>query len=227
MRSLQLIGLALLIPLAMAGYFARSLWTSILALLAGFGMVQARCDKPGATSDPTKPEPMVTCYEQVSVKYFLESEWDISPTMQAWAQAETDILNYARSGNSDFTEMEKLINTAQMTYISAKVDVGKGILRQDTYDMAGQILGEWHRDIALASTNVECYQKMVTPPVIADVNQRLMALHQLNRENKLSREATDQAQAAIKQSLGQSLAPEAADQLSRLLVQLLGLRQNY
>jgi hypothetical protein len=105
-------------------------------------------------------------------------------------------------------------------------DVDKGILRKDVYDMAGQILGEWHRDIALSSTNVECYQKMVTPPVIASVNQRLMALHQLNKENKLSKEATEQAQAAIKSTLGQP-QPEATDQLSSLLVQLLGLKIFY
>jgi len=227
MRSIQTIGLVLLIPLAMAGYFARSLWTSVLALLAGFGMVQARCDKPGATSDPTKPDPVVLCYEQVSVRYFLEGGWDISSTMQAWAQAEMDILQYARSGAGDFSVMEKKIEAAQKAYTGARADVDKGILRKDTYEMAGQILGEWHRDIALSSTSVECYQKMVTPPVIASVNQRLMALHQLNKENKLSKEATEQAQAAIKSTLGQSLAPEAADQLSSLLVQLLGLKIFY
>jgi len=224
MKSLHMIGLALLVPLAMAGYFARSLWTSILALLAGFGMVQARCDKPGGTSDPIKPEPMVLCYEQVSYKYFVESEWDISPTMQAWAQAERDILVYARSTAGDFSVMEKKIAVADQAYTGVQADVDKGILRKDTYATAGQILGEWHRDIALASTNVECYQKMSVPPMVAQVNQRLLALNQMVKEGKLSAAASTEAQAGIKQSLGQSLSPEAADELSRLLIELLGFK---
>jgi hypothetical protein len=223
MKSLQWIGLALLIPLAMAGYFARSLWTSVLALLAGFGMVQARCDKAaGGTSDPTKPEPMVLCYEQVSYKYFVESEWDISPTMQAWAGAERDILVYARSGAGDFSVMEKKIAAAQSAYAAVQKDVENGNLRRDVYQAAGDILGEWHCDIAVSSTNVECYQKVSVPPMVAQVNQRLFALNQMVKEGKLSAAASGEAQAGIKQSLGQSLAPEAADQLSRLLIELLG-----
>ena len=225
MRSLQWVGLALLIPLAMAGYFARSLWTSILALLAGFGMVQARCDKAVSnTSDSTKPEPMVLCYEQVSYKYFVESEWDISPTMQAWAAAERDILTYARSGAGDFSVIEKKIASADSAYAAVQKDVDAGTLRKDAYAAAGQIMAQWHCDIAVSSTNVECYQKVSVPPMVMQVNQRLLALNQLVKEGKLSAAASGEAQAGIKQSLGQSLAPEAADQLSRLLLELLGFR---
>jgi hypothetical protein len=222
MKSLQWIGLALLIPLAMAGYFARSLWTSVLALLAGFGMVQARCDKTGATSDPTKPEPMVTCYEQVSYKYFVESEWDTSPTMQAWAGAEREILVYARSSAGDFSVMEKKIAAAQSAYTAVQKDVENGNLRRDVYQAVGDILSQWHCDIAVSSTNVECYQKVSVPPMVVQVNQRLFALNQMVKEGKLSAAASGEAQAGIKQSLGQSLSPEAADQLSRLLMELLG-----
>ena len=224
MKSLQWIGLTLFIPLAMAGYFARSLWTSILALLAGFGMVQARCDKPGSASDPTKPEPMVTCYEQVSYKYFVESEWDASLTMQAWAQAERDVLAYARSGAGDFTVLKKKIDTAESAYTVAQDNFDKGILRRDVYQAAGDILQEWHAEIAISSTNVECYQKVSVPPMVVQVNQRLLALNQLVKDGKLSATASTEAQAGIKQSLGQSLSPEAADQLSRLLMELLGFR---
>jgi hypothetical protein len=217
---LLLIGLA---PLAGLAYYARSLWASILALLAGFGMVQARCDKGvGGASDPPKPEPVVLCYEQVAVKYFAESQWYASPTMQAWAQAERDVLAYARSGAGDFSVMQKKITAAEQAYDAVQKDFDSGNLRRDVYQAAGDILREWHRDIALSSTSVECYQKVSVPPVVTQVNQRLLALNQLVKEGKLSAQASSEAQIAIKQTLGQSLSPEAADELSRLLMELLG-----
>jgi len=228
MKNLQLVGIVLLLPFVMLAYYARSLWTTFLALLAGFGLSTCRAADgnpatTGSQSSPKDAPPEVLCYRQPAVKpVFSNEKWQSSPEMKDWAQAERSVRWYVGGGErKDYDPLGKRIDIAQAAYAKAKSAVEQGILSQAAYDMAGKVLSEWHRDLALNYTSIKCYEAVMVNPEVEDINGRLMALERLVLAGNLSADAKSQAEAGIRQSLGGSLKPSEANELASLLMQLL------
>jgi hypothetical protein len=207
----------LLLPVLAISFITRSIWTGVLAILAGLGVVQAR------NASAEEPSKYVTCYAKPrDPVYFNKAEWQNSSAMVNWARAERAIITYASYKKDNFTEMNKLISTARTAYHSAATEVGNGLLSKEAYDMAGEILAEWHKEMALAYTSVECYEATMIQPTINDVSGRLFTLQQLSMEGKITPAAVEQAEQSIKESLGAELSSKASAELAQLLVELLG-----
>jgi hypothetical protein len=207
----------LLLPVLAISFISRTIWTGVLAILAGLGVVQAR----SASAD--EPSHMVMCYAKPrEIAYFTKSDWQHSSLMIAWTLAEREIIKYADSKYGDFNTMQSLINAAGTAYNNAATEVSNGILSKEAYDMAGKVLAEWHKEMALAYTSVECYEATIIQPTIQNLSGRLFTLQQLSMEGKITPAAVAQAEQSIKSSLGSELSPAVSAELSQLLVELLG-----
>jgi hypothetical protein len=230
MKNLHYISLILLFPLITLAFYARSLWTSLLALLAGIGLSTCRAADgnptpvTGSQSAPKDAPPQVLCYRQPAPKpVFTNDSWDSSPEMREWAEAERSVRWYVAGGErKDYDPLGKRIETAQAAYAAAKTAVEQGLFSQGAYDMAGKVLSEWHRDLALNYTSIKCYEAVMVNPEVEDINGRLMALERSVLAGNLSADTKAQAEAGIRQSAGGSLKPAEAKELASLLLQLLG-----
>jgi len=217
-----------LMPILAVGYLGRSIWTGVLALLAGMGMSSA-CNadgtKPKAEADD--PNAMVECYKQVAVTETImkDSRWAHSDLIADWAIAERAILTYANGGVADFDEMETKIATAQQAAVRAKPVVTSGMLSQPVYDLAIGILNEWHANMAMSYSGVKCYKKAVTPPMVEDSSNRLSSLVRLQAQGKLTAEALAQVKEGMKTSLTASLSSKESAELADFLLDLLGFAQ--
>ena len=227
MKTLALLGMALILPIIGLVYAGRSLWSMALALLAGMGMACSKSDGTPDSAKPTTkadnpPQPIVTCYQTVApAPVFSEPEWAGNVELENWAYAERAILSVIRTERINFDQLQTLIKTAEDAYQQAQSAVGKGLLSAETYQLAGQFFAEWHQTIATTHSKVLCYKSLLVTPMIDDVNRQLTQLNNLRRAGKLNKAAVDQATQAIKQRVGKETSPAVADELSRLLIQLL------
>ncbi len=229
MKNLQLAGIILLLPFVLVAYYARSIWTTFLAMLASFGLSTCRAadgNPAPATGSPSAPKdapPEVLCYRQPAPKpVFSNENWQSTPEMKAWAEAERSVRWYVAGGErKDYDPLGKRIDTAQSAYAAAKAAVEQGILCQAAYDMAGKVLSEWHRELALNYTSIKCYEAVMVNPEVEDINGRLLALERSVLAGNVSADAKAQAEAGIRKSAGSALKPAEAKELASLLMQLL------
>jgi hypothetical protein len=230
MKNLQLAGIILLLPFVLVAYYARSMWTTFLAMLASIGLSTCRAadGNPTPATNSTQPAPKVAppqvlCYRQPAPKpVFTNDNWDSSPEMKEWAEAERSVRWYVAGGErKEFEPLGKRIDTANSAYAAAKAAVEQGLLSQGSYDMAGKVLSEWHRDLALNYTSIKCYESVMINPEVEDINGRLMALERSVLAGNVSADAKAQAEAGIRKSASSSLKPAEAKELASLLMQLL------
>ena len=202
----------------------------VLAFLAGLGIACAR-DNSGKSSDAVdsarqinNPTDEVMCYLQPDTRVaFTDSRWSKSPELENWAWTERSLLDYIRGGGRDFERVNLIIDAARKAYFSAQSAVTQGILLKDTYDLAGKVMSEWHRDLALSYTSVECYEQSMIMPEIADASQRLSELTSLHLQGKITFEVVAQARKGMEENLvEQKVKPEVAKELPEFLTQLLG-----
>lgn len=222
MKHLFIILPLLVLPVVGLTLASRWIWTTVLGLLAGMGMA---CAKQTDNQKSQSNERMVTCYEPMPMPSVLEgTPWAYSEEMEAWANAEHGIIDMLRGkgkASLQYDDLQKLITAAELAGRSAKVVVDRKQLHPDTYTMAMEVLINWHRDVAITTTAIKCYEKMVTPPYIDDINSNLMTINQLQAEGKLDDKVVAQVKAGIKERLGKETKPEVAEELSLLLVSLL------
>jgi hypothetical protein len=202
--------------------WARGIWAGVLALLAGLGVVQAR----DGDETPVNPEMMVTCYSEAVVPYnaMRDPLWENSQVLNAWAEAERAIINYAETGESNFDVMNGFIKNAQQAAANAKSAVGAGLLSESAYELATAVLNEWHADMALNYSSVRCYRRAVPPPAIDDASKRLFSLSKLEMEGKISMVAVAEARDAMREVLDDSYSVIVAKETSAFLMDLLGFR---
>jgi len=209
-------------------YAGRSLWSLALALLAGLGLACSKLDgtpnagQPPSSAPKNPPEPVVTCY-QVALEppVFVDAKWQGNPELEQWAQAERAILSMIKSERIDFKELQPLIKWAEDAYAKTQSIVGKGLLDAETYQLAGQFFSDWHQTIATTHSTIMCYEARPVTPMIADVNTQLTHLNDLRRAGKLNPAAVEQATLAIKERVGKENSTAVAEELSRLLIQIL------
>jgi hypothetical protein len=151
-----------------------------------------------------------------------DPRWQGVQEIEDWAKAERSLVNKSHEQGVTFEQIEAFITAADQNYSNAEAVVKKGALSNETYKAAGDILGEWHRDLAMSHSNVECYAKVSIPPMVADVNRNLMVLDDLQSKGKLSTEATAQARSAVLERTKKDMTPKQAEELTSLLFQLLG-----
>jgi hypothetical protein len=221
MKTLQMISIVLLVPLAMAGYFARSLWTSILAILAGMGMISAQGD--------VKPNDRVTFetvkhYKQVPLKQSLMQDacWADSNLLNKWAEAERNVIKCLLLGDEGYRELEDWVKAANKAAETAQNAVPQGLLSGEAYGMARQILDEWHCDVVTSYGGVKCYDRAATPPVVGNVANRLATLAQYKKEGKLSVQVVAEAEAGMEADLKGVESAAIADEVTSFLLDLLG-----
>lgn len=227
MKTLAIVGMALVLPLIGLAYAGRAMWSTVLALLAGLGMA---CSKSDGTPDSAKPstkadnppQPIVTCYQTVAPEpVFTEPKWAGVTELENWAHAERAILSVIRTERINFDKLQPLIKQANDAYTRAQSTVGKGLLSAEAYQLAGQFFAEWHQTIATTHSEVLCYKSLLVTPMIADLNSQLTQLNDLRRAGKLNKAAVEQAQSSIKERVGRETSPAVAEELSRLLIQIL------
>jgi hypothetical protein len=210
------------LPLLGLAFFSRVLWTGILGILAGLGMACAKQIGNSGTQDDIQE---VTCYKQVAYHSTLEgTRWENNLELDAWARAEHSILSLIRNKGTEKLEYNALmeqIDIAERAAVAAKAAVDRKELLPDAYFNAMKILNIWHRELAASSSNVLCYQEASYPPYIDDVNRKLQSLEKLSTEGKLNDDTMKQVREGIKESLVKEIKPEAAEELSLLLVSLL------
>jgi hypothetical protein len=227
MKTLAILGMALNLPVLGLIYSGRILWSAVLALLAGLGLACSKSDgtpdnaKPSTEAD-NPPQPIVTCYQTVApAPVFSEPKWVGVVELENWAYAERAILAVIHDERINFDQLQPLIKQANDAYAGAQSAVGKGLLSTETYQLAGQFFAEWHQTIATTHSEVLCYKSLLVTPMIADVNTQLTQLNDLRRAGKLNKAAVEQAMQAIKQRMGKETSPAVAEELSRLLIQIL------
>jgi hypothetical protein len=227
MKSLAFVSVALALPVLGLLYSGRMLWSAVLAFLAGMGLA---CSKSGDTPDNAKPvakadnplPPVVTCYQQANpVPVFTDAKWQGDRDLEQWAIAERSVLAMIGEYRINYYDLEPPIKRAEEAYARAQSAVGKGLLSAETYQLAGQFFADWHQTIATAHSTITCYESRPVTPMIADVNKQLTQLNDLRRAGKLNKVAVEQATVAIKQRVGKETSPAVAEELSRLLIQIL------
>lgn len=219
----------MMIPFVAFAFYARSIWITFLAMLASIGLSTCRAadgnptPATGSQSAPKDAPPEVLCYRQPAPKpVFSSDKWQSSPEMKDWAEAERSVRWYVAGGErKDFEPLGKRINTAQTAYAAAKLAVEQGLLSQGAYDMAGKVLSEWHRELALNYTSIKCYEEALINPEVENINGRLMALERLVLAGNVNADAKAQAEAGIRQSAGGSLKLAEAKELASLLMELM------
>jgi hypothetical protein len=228
MKTLAILGMALILPVVGLIYSGRILWSAVLALLAGLGLACSKSDGTANSGNPpgggTKdsPEPVVTCYQTVApTSAFSDAKWQDNAELLQWAYAERAILSMIRDERINFDQLQPLIKTAEDAYQQAQSAVGKGLLSAEAYQLAGQFFAEWHQTIATTHSEVLCYKSLLVTPMIADINTQLTTLNDLRRAGKLNKAAVEQAQSSIKQRMSKETSPAVAEELSRLLIQIL------
>jgi hypothetical protein len=218
----------LMLPVLAVAFVGRTVWTAVLAFVAGMGMSSA-CNaentKPYAGSGD--PEPVVECYKQVAVSPTImqDPRWAHSDLIADWAMAERAVLACATAGDVRYDDLQQKIVTAREATTNAKPIVVAGLLSQPAYDMALRVLDEWHADTAMSYSGVKCYKRMAPPPAVADTSSRLDLLSRLQARGQLSDEAVDQARESMKSYLTASLSAKQSAELADFLLDLLGFTQ--
>lgn len=212
----------LCLPLLGLAFFSRVLWTGILGILAGLGMACAKQTGSSGTQDDMGE---VTCYKQVAYHSPFEgSRWEGNAELEEWARAEHSVLYFTRNRGMEkleYNELKERIDIAERAAVAAKTAVDRKELLPEAYSNAMKILSIWHRELAMSSSNVLCYQEASYPPYIDDVNRKLQSLEKMSGEGKLNDDTIKQAREGIKASLVKEIKPEEAEELSLLLVSLL------
>lgn len=225
MRLWQMAGMGLSVLVVGIAFWGRSIWTGVLALLAGLGVVQSR-NAEGDDYPPVNPEMMVTCYSEAVVPHnaMWDSRWENSQPLNNWAEAERQILSYAGSGEGNFDRMNGFIKVAQEAAANAKSAVAAGALKQESYELAVRTLAEWHADMAISYSSVMCYRRAVPPPAIEDASNRLFSLSKLQMESKISMVAVQEARDGMRVVLDETYSNSVAAETSAFLLDLLGFR---
>jgi hypothetical protein len=216
----------LLIPIAGMIRFSRSLWLQILLLGAGLSLACAQNsdgkNQPPPTNQPTG-ENTKTCYARVpEPRFFTRAEWQKSPEMVAWAIAEQQLLAAIKPVNSDYQVLSGKTAAANEAYKKASVIVSQGLMSQALYEYAGSWLSHWHRSLEEHYAGVMCYMVRSVPPVIDDINRRLITVEDMKIAGKVDSAAVAQVQAAIREQLGKEKSPQETQELSDLIMGLTG-----
>ena len=217
----------LLIPIAGMIRFSRHLWLQILMLGAGLSLACAQDSSGGNQSPPPSKQPtgeeMPTCYARVpDPRFFTRAEWQQSPEMVAWAIAEQQLLAAIKPVNSDYQVLSGKTAAANEAYKKAAVVVSQGLMSQALYNYAGTWLSHWHRSLEEKYAGVMCYMVRSVPPVIDDINRRLITVEDMKLAGKVDSAAVAQVQAAIREQLGKERSPQEAKDLSDLIMGLTG-----
>lgn len=208
-----------LLPLIGAAFLSRALWCAVLAVMANIWQNQVST-KASAT------EPQKTCYgPSLPAFHSGEKDWSKNEWMITWGEKERAVQDYIRRGGKNFSELEKLISEAYHASTNAAAVVNLGLISEDAYNWTIEILAEWHKQLALANTNVECYEAMIIQPMVSDVNARLMEMEDLYKQGKLTSPAVKQVEADIEAVIKKYKTPETAGQITKLLSYLLDYDQ--
>lgn len=220
MNHLFIILPLLLVPIIGLTLVSRYIWTALLGLAAAMGTACARNqDKAGNANK----EPQIDCYiVAVDPGLITDSRWQGFQEIEDWAKAERSLINASHEQGVTFEQIQAFITAADQSYRKAEAVVKKGALSKEVYKSTGDILSEWHRDLAMSHSNVECYAKVSIPPMVMDVNRSLLALDDLQSKGKLSAEATTQARKAVLERTKKDMTSKQAEELTSLLFQLLG-----
>jgi hypothetical protein len=212
----------LLFPILGMIKFGRSLWLQILTLGAGLSMACAQTGD-GKSQPPTTGKEVKTCYARVpEPRFFIRAEWQKSPELVAWAIAEQLILASIKPGDYDYQTLSPKIAAADEAYKKAAVVVQQGLMSQALYDYAGSWVSHWHRSLEERYGGVMCYMVRSVPPVIDDINRRLITVEDMKLQGKVDSAAVAQVQAAIREQLGTELTKQEAQDLSDLIMGLTG-----
>jgi hypothetical protein len=218
----------LLIPIAGMIRFSRSLWLQILMLGAGLSLAcaqngEGKNQTPPTTGKQPTGEEMPTCYARVpDPRFFTRAEWQQSQEMVAWAVAEQQLLAAIKPDIYDHKLLSEKMMAANNTYKNAAVVVSQGLMSQSLYDYAGSWLSHWHRSLEEHYAGVMCYMVRSVPPVIDDINRRLITVEDMKLAGKVDSAAVAQVQAAIREQLGKERSPQEAQELSDLIMGLTG-----
>jgi hypothetical protein len=216
----------LLLPVVGMIRLCRSAWLQILLLGAGISLACAQNgegkSQPPPANQPTG-ENTKTCYARVpEPRFFTRAEWQNSPEMVAWAIAEQQLLAAIKPDIYDHKLLSDKMQAANTAYKNAAVVVSQGLMSQALYDYAGSWLSHWHRSLEEHYAGVMCYMVRSVPPVIDDINRRLITVEDMKIARKVDSAAVAQVQTAIREQLGKEKSPQEAQELSDLIMGLTG-----
>lgn len=213
--------------------FARSIIIALLGFIASLGMASSRgvsdndkssnVDYDNPTQDPYDSSQMIKCYTGPVRNYLMKSPgWAGNTLLESWARAERDIRDYDFSETVDFDDLNDSIGIAETAAINAQQAVKDGVLNQETYDLAKRLLHQWHRDLVLNFSAIECYKPVVVNPDVSNISQRMLELERLQAKDMFDDESTALVLESIHQEIKQNSSPAIADELYRLISELLG-----
>jgi len=216
----------LLFPIVGMIRMCRSMWLQILLLGAGISLACTQSSDgkhpPSLPNHPTG-EDTKTCYARVpEPRFFTRADWQQSPELVAWAIAEQQLLASIKPVNSDYKSLSGKMKAADEAYKKAAVVVSQGLMSQALYDYAGAWLSHWHRSLEEHYAGVMCYMVRSVPPVIDDINRRLITVEDMKLAGKVDQKAVQQVQAAIREQLGRERSPQEAQDLGDLIMGLTG-----
>lgn len=229
-HSSLLVGGCVIVGLSFCAGFYRLF---ILSFLAGMGLACSRADDGTGKSiiqDQTKPTtveqpPVMMCYAAgPPPPAFSNPKWQESAELRAWAQAEKALLDYSHLKNLVPDTLMEIIGEANKARIAAQKAVNSGIISAKVFELASEILGEWHKDLATSKGSVKCYKSMPPEPIVQDSSEMLWQLESLSRQGKINTETANEVRTALRTRLSKELSSSDTEQLVALLNGLLGLR---
>jgi hypothetical protein len=232
-NSFFTISLLICLPLFGTAFVARSLFISLLGFIASLGMASSRDasgrdnssygDHGNPTQDPYDSSQMIKCYTGPVRDYLMKSPgWKGNTLLESWASAEREIRDYDFSETVNIEDLSDSIGIAETAAGNAKQAVKDGVLNQETYDMAKKILHQWHRDLVLNFAAIECYKPVAVKPDVSNISQRMLELERLQAKDIFDDESTALALESIHQEIKKNSSPAIADELYRLISELLG-----
>lgn len=232
--------LLIILPLLGAVVFTRAAVTALMGLLAAFSLGCARDgsgtssstsgnSNGGSTGNPIKPntpedKPVVVCYMVAApASMFTNPEWQDNQDLNDWATAERELLDYSYLRKPKSEKMAQLVNAADNACSSAKRVVKSGILSAKVYEIASEIMGEWHKSLATGQGGVLCYKSMLPDPIVVDSGALIWQLDGLVRDGKMNSETANQVRSSLRSRLAKDLSASDTEQLMALLKGLLGI----